>query len=70
MLRWAIVIILLGAAAFVAASLADFPGAVSLTWRDWRVDTSLGVFIAAVLVLSGIAALAYRLWWSCAGRRA
>ena len=64
MFRWAIVIILLGVAAFIAASLAEFPGAVSLTWRDWRVDTSLGVFIAAVLVVSGIAALAYRLWWS------
>ena len=64
MLRWGLAIIILGAAAFIAATLAEFPGAVSLTWWDWRIDTSLGVFVAAALILSGIIALLYRLWWS------
>jgi HemY protein len=64
MLRWGIVIIILGVVAYLAASLAEFPGAISLSWRDWRVGTSLGVFIAAILVISAIVALAYRLWWS------
>ena len=59
-----LLIVILGVAAFIAASLAQFPGDVSLTWRDWRISTSAGVFIAAMLVLSAIAALLYRLWWS------
>jgi HemY protein len=64
MLRWGMLIIILGVAAFVAATLAEFPGDVSLTWRDWRISTSAGVFIAAMLVLSALVALLYRLWWS------
>src|SRR5512132_3349371 len=64
MLRWGILIVILGLVAYLAASLAEFPGAISLTWRDWRIDTSLGVFVAAMLVVCAIVALAYRLWWS------
>ena len=64
MLRWIIVAILFGGAAWAAATLAELPATVSLNWNDWRVDTSFGVFVAALLVLMGIAALLYRAWWT------
>ncbi len=64
MLRWIILAILFGCAAWAAATLAELPATVSLNWNDWRVDTSFGVFVAALLVLMGIAALLYRAWWT------
>lgn len=38
-------------AALVAAAvwLANDPGAVSLTWRGWQVDTSVGILLAAII---------------------
>ena len=62
MLRWIILAIVLGVAAWLAATLAQVPGTIALTWNDWRIETSLGVFVAALLVLMGIAALLYRGW--------
>jgi HemY protein len=64
MIRWVILVAVLGLAAYLAASLAEFPGAVTLTWRDWRIDTSVGVLIAATAAAAAIAALAYRFWWA------
>jgi HemY protein len=64
MLRWLLLAVALGLAAWGAASLAEVPGSISLTWNDWRIDTSLGVFIGALLVLMGIAALVYRGLWT------
>jgi HemY protein len=64
MLRWIILAILFGSVAWVAATLAEVPATVSLYWEDWRVDTSFGVFVGALLVLMGIAALFYRAWWT------
>jgi len=46
----------------VAVWLAGQPGQVSLVWLGWRVDTSVGILLAAVLVLAVIVALIYRLW--------
>jgi HemY protein len=36
---------------FGAVWLAERPGAVTMQWRGWRLDTSVGVLLAAVLVL-------------------
>jgi len=52
-----IVIVALAAA---AVFLADNPGSVEITWQDWRIDTSVGVLIAAAALAAIAAALA--LW--------
>jgi HemY protein len=36
---------------FGAVWLAERPGSVTMQWRGWRLDTSVGVLLAAVLVL-------------------
>ncbi|MBK8209523.1 MAG: tetratricopeptide repeat protein [Rhodospirillales bacterium] len=64
MLRWILLALVLGVAAWVAATLTEAPGAIALTWNDWRIDTSIGIFIAALLLLMGLAALLYRGWWA------
>ena len=53
----------LGVAALVAAAvwLANDPGAVHLAWRGWRVDTSVGVLVAALIVIMGLIFLVIRL---------
>ena len=58
MLRWGLLAVVLGAVAFGAASLAQFPGSIMLVWKDWRIDTALGVFIAALVVFAGIVIVA------------
>lgn len=45
-----------------AAWFAQTPGAVTIDWRGWRIDTSLGVLAGAVLILAVVTALLYRLW--------
>ena len=35
----------------VAATIADYPGSVDITWQGWQIDTSVGVLIAALAVL-------------------
>src|SRR5258705_3329971 len=42
--------------------IADRPGRVSFDWLGWRVDTSVGVLMAALLLLMAVAAIIYRLW--------
>src|SRR6266404_2527328 len=46
----------------VAVWLAERPGQVSLVWLGYRIDTSVGILLALVLVLAVIVALLYRLW--------
>ena len=38
--------------AVAAAAVADYPGAVDITWQGWEIDTSIGVLIAALVVLA------------------
>lgn len=64
MLRWIFLAVVLGAAAWLAATLTEAPGTIALTWNDWRIDTSIGIFIAVLLLLMGLAALLYRGWWA------
>jgi len=35
-----------------AATIADYPGAVEITWQSWEIDTSVGVLIAAAALLA------------------
>jgi HemY protein len=49
----------------IAAAIAWFlgqPGQVSLVWHGWRVDTSVGVLLGAVVLLAAALAILYRLW--------
>ncbi len=49
-------------AALVAAAvwLADRPGAVTIHWQGWRVDTSVPVLVMAVLLSVALVALVFR----------
>ena len=51
----------LGLLVAAAVWLANDPGAVSLTWRGWQVDTSVGVLIAAFVALLVLILAAFRL---------
>ena len=61
-IRVFVALILLAAVAAVAAWLTETPGAVTLEWRDWRVDTSVAMLVlfVALLFLSG--AGVYQVW--------
>jgi len=54
-----------------AAWVADNPGSVTVLWRGYRIDTSIGVMLVAVGLVTAAAAILYRLWgalWSWPGR--
>ncbi len=55
-------LIALAAVATVAAWLAETPGAVTLAWRDWRVDTSVAMLALLVVLLFLAGAGVYQLW--------
>lgn len=55
-------LIVLAAVATVAAWLAETPGAVTLAWRDWRVDTSVAMLVLFVALLFLAGAGIYQLW--------
>jgi HemY protein len=50
-----VIALLIAGAVFVA----DRPGAVSLVWQGWRVDTSVTVFVFATALLAVLAALLF-----------
>jgi HemY protein len=54
MIRVALFFIALALIAFGIAWLADRPGDVVLTWQGWRVETSVMVFAAAMLVVMSL----------------
>jgi HemY protein len=45
-------IIALAVLAIAAATIADYPGAVDITWQGWEVNTSVGVLVAALALLA------------------
>ncbi len=51
MVRVALYIVIVGAAALGAAWLADRPGAIVLDWQGWQIRTSLMVAVVAVIVI-------------------
>src|SRR5206468_3676336 len=60
--RWLLFLIQVGVVAVVALWIAARPGHVSFVWLGHRVDTSMGVLLAALLFLIGAAILTHRLW--------
>jgi HemY protein len=62
LLRTLIWFVLLVVAMVVAVWLAQRPGLVTVQWQGWRLDTSVGVVLVAVLVLCALAAGLYTLW--------
>ena len=50
-MRLALFVVIVGLLAVSGVWLADDPGLVTLSWRGWRVDTSVGVLIAALVVV-------------------
>jgi HemY protein len=53
-------IVVVGGLVWVAVTLSDFPGVVSLEWAGWRIDTSVAVLLGVVTFISLTIALAYR----------
>jgi len=52
----------IAAVSALAAWLSDHPGAVAMVWQGYRVDTSVGILLAAVAVVAVAVALLYRFW--------
>lgn len=50
-----------------AAWLADRPGDVAIEWLGYRLDTSVGVLGAGVLILGAVLALLYMVWRGLVG---
>jgi uncharacterized membrane-anchored protein len=53
-MRRLIVIVALIVLAIAAATVADHPGTVDITWQGWEIGTSVGVLAAAVALIAGI----------------
>ncbi len=62
MIRALIFIVVVGGLTWGILTLTDYPGAVSLEWAGWRIDTSFAVLLGAVALISFMAALTYRFW--------
>jgi HemY protein len=56
-------LILIALISMIAAILTDNPGAVSLNWLGYKVDTSVGVLFSAVLIISIFLTVVYRIWF-------
>ncbi len=52
LLRTLLWFVVAAAAMFAAVWLAERPGTVTAEWHGWRLDTSVGVILVAVVVLS------------------
>ncbi len=42
--------------------LAERPGEVSVDWLGYRIETSVGILLAAMVLIAGLSALSYRAW--------
>lgn len=62
MIRALIYLAILGLLSLLVASVADAPGAVTLDWLGYRVETSVLTLLIVMLVASGIIAGLWRLW--------
>jgi HemY protein len=50
-------LLLIAVAVGVGVLIADQPGQVAIGWQDWRIETSLPVLLAAVLVVAAVVTL-------------
>jgi len=64
MIRWLLVLVALGLAAFGVYWLTLNLGMVSLTWLGYDIETSVAVLLGCVLAFAVVVALAYRFWRS------
>ena len=55
-------IIAIGVIVAVAIQFADEPGAVSLHWQGWRIDTTVAFLVLCAATIAAVAALIYRVW--------
>jgi len=62
MIRAFIFLVVLAAVAAGAMWFADRPGAVSIVWQGYQVDTSVAVLLFVVAVIAVVVALLYRFW--------
>ena len=62
MIRAFIFLVVLAAVAAGAMWFADRPGAVSIVWQGYQIDTSVAVLLFAVAVIAIVVALLYRFW--------
>ncbi len=46
----------------IAYWLAERPGEVSVDWLGYRIETSAGILLAAVVLIAGLSAFSYRAW--------
>jgi HemY protein len=46
----------------VAVWLAERPGDVTITWQGYRLDTTFGMLLLAILILCAAAVIGYRVW--------
>jgi len=60
--RWLFYLVQVGILAAIAIWIHERPGHVSFVWLGKRVDTSMGVLVAALLILLFVAILLHRLW--------
>jgi len=60
-------IVLFAVIVSAAAWLADRPGDVTVEWLGYRLDTTVGVLGAGILILGGSLALLYMLWRGLVG---
>mgnify|MGYP003986517575 FL=1 len=63
MIRAVWFLILVALISLAAAVVADNPGAVSLEWLGYKVDTSIGVLLAVVFLISVCLAIVFRVWF-------
>ncbi|HIM46007.1 MAG TPA: heme biosynthesis protein HemY [Alphaproteobacteria bacterium] len=55
-------IIAIGVIVAVAFQFADEPGAASLHWQGWRIDTTVAFLVLCATAIAFVAALTYRVW--------
>ncbi|MEX0694455.1 MAG: heme biosynthesis HemY N-terminal domain-containing protein [Rhodospirillales bacterium] len=62
MWRWIFFLVGLCVAVLCVVWFVQNPGDVSLQWQGWRIDTSVGVLMVAMLFFAALTALVYRFW--------
>ena len=58
MWRWLFFLIALCVAVVGVVWMVQNPGDVTLQWRNWRLDTSVGVLAAVMILFAAVAAIA------------
>jgi len=51
-MRRILVLVALAAVVIAAATIADYPGSVDVTWQGWEIETSVDVLIGAAAILA------------------